>query len=154
MEWLWVSLLLLNVTVGYRSYRKLRRKRQIFSDRFAMIIAMTSSMVLTLVIGLLYSFIFPLSLFSTSVYAVITGAIVGILFGSMVKMHSVLAGFSGGTSGGLMGAMVGAVAQDPSLCGLPSASSMNIASNMMSMGIFGTFLTLLSFWLITYSLKV
>lgn len=154
MNWIWLMILLLNVLIGSSSYLTLRRRRQLFSDRFVMIVAMSSSMVLSLVVGMLCSFILPFSFSSISMLTAIAGGITGIFFGAMVKLHSVLAGFFWGTIGGLMGAMVGAVVMDPSLCGLPSVSSMNLFTNMITFSVFGTTLTFISFSLINYSLKV
>ncbi|MEH7239234.1 hypothetical protein [Bacillus sp. JJ1562] len=154
MNWIWLFCLLLNVLIGYKSFLTLRKRRQNFSDRFAMIIAMSSSMILSLVIGMIFSFLIPFTLPTISFFAIISGGITGVIFGAMIKFHSILVGFFGGTSGGLMGAMIGAVVQDPSLCGLPSDSAMNIVNNMLTFSIFGTILVLVCFGLLTYSLKV
>nr|WP_309101277.1 hypothetical protein [Fredinandcohnia onubensis] len=154
MNWLFLICLLLNVLIVYNSFLTIRKRRLNFSDRFAMIVAMSSSMVFSLVIGMLFSFLFPFTLTTILFIAVISGGIMGVIFGTMIKFHSVLAGFFGGTSGGLMGAMIGAVVQDPSLCGLPFDSAMNLVKNMVIFSVFGTILVLVCFRLLTYSLKV
>lgn len=154
MTWFLVLLLLLNAFIGYRSYVILWRSRKLFSDRYAMNIAMSSSILLSLVLSILCSLILPLPFSAAFVISTISGGVVGILFGAMVKLHSVLGGFFGGVVGGLTGSMVGAVILDPTLCGLPAVNSANLVSSSITFGIFGTILTIISFWLIIYSLKV
>ncbi|QGS69228.1 hypothetical protein CV093_15600 [Oceanobacillus sp. 143] len=127
--------LLLNVLIGCRSYLKLRRSRKLFSDRYAMVISMSSSMVLSLVLSLLCSFILPLSFSTLTILSTIVGGTIGIIFGVMVKLHSVLSGFFGGTMGGITGSMVGAVVLDPTLCGLPSINSSILFTNTITFSI-------------------
>lgn len=146
--------LLLHVFIGWRSYLLLRRSRKLFSDRYAMVMSMSASMVLSLVLSLLVSFILPLSFSTLAIISTVVGGVIGILFGAMVKLHSVLSGFFGGTMGGLTGSMVGAVVLDPTLCGLPSINETVLVTNIITFSIFGSFISIFSFWMITYSIRV
>ncbi|MHA6250877.1 hypothetical protein [Oceanobacillus sp. CAU 1775] len=146
--------LVVNIFVSWKSYTILRRSRKLFSDRYAMVISLSASMVVGLVLSLIGTFILP---FSFSILAIVFtsfGGVIGILFGSMVKLHSVLSGFFGGTMGGMTGAMVGAVVLDPTLCGLPLTSAGIIETNMIIFSIFMTVVFLLAFRIIIYSIRV
>jgi len=144
----------LHIFIGWRSSFLLRRSRKIFSDRYAMVISMSASMVLSLVLSLLGSFLLPLSFSTLAIISMVVGGVIGILFGSMVKLHSVLSGFFGGTMGGITGSMVGAVVLDPTLCGLPSVNATDLVTNMITFSTFGSLISIISFWLITYSIRV
>ncbi|MBE4909408.1 hypothetical protein IMZ08_15255 [Bacillus luteolus] len=119
-----------------------------------MIIAMSAPFVLAFVTGLLLSFLIELSVSYVVMISIVFGICVGISFGAFVKFHSVLAGYFNGIVGAMMGAMLGAVVKDPTLCGLPADAAANMILNTTLFSLFGTSLSILTFWFINYSLKV
>ncbi|QOR67617.1 hypothetical protein IM538_05605 [Cytobacillus suaedae] len=145
-----LSLLLINAYIGYRGYFFLQKKRKLYNERFSMVITMSVPTILSLVFGLLISFIIPFDLGYTLMLACLLGAGVGISFGSFVKWDTILSGFYNGVLGGMMGTMLGAVVKDPTICGLPADENFNMIINSISINLFGTALLLLTFWCIHY----
>ncbi len=154
MKYFLFLLLLLNLFIGYQSYRTLYQRRRLYSDRYAMIVAMSASFILAFIIGLLFSFLIDFLIPVIVMISIVFGILVGVAFGAFVKFHSVLAGYFNGVVGGMMGAMLGAVVKDPTLCGLPADAAANLMLNTTLISLFGTSLLLLTFWFINYSLKV
>nr|WP_257989311.1 hypothetical protein [Bacillus infantis] len=152
MDFLLVLTFLLNLTAGFISFFVLYKSRKLFNDRYAMTVAMSSSSVLSIFLSMTGSLFFSDNVLITIVSMLLGGAI-GILFGMMGRLHAVLSGFMGGTAGGMAGAMMGAVIKDPALCNLPSAGN-GIAFSMVVFSSFGSFIVILSMFLICYSLRV
>ncbi len=116
--------------------------------------AMSCSGILSLNLSMIVQFLFPENFSIVMIISVIVCGLIGVLFGSLVKFQSLLAGFFNGIVGGLMGNMLGLVIKDPSICSLPAAYLTNINQNMMLFGVFGTFLAGVTIFFVFYSLKV
>lgn len=154
MKYFLFLLLLLNLFIGYKSYITLFQRRKLYSERYAMIVAMSASFILAFITSLLLSFLVEFTLPYVVMVSTVFGILVGVAFGAFVKFHSVLAGVFHGVVGGMMGAMLGAVVKDPTLCGLPADAAANLVLNTTSISLFGTSLLILTFWFINYSLRV
>ncbi|WP_077214717.1 hypothetical protein [Bacillus dakarensis] len=149
-----ISLLCLNSFIGFMIYKIFYKKRKLYDDRFGMIMAMSCSGILSLNLSMIVQFLFPENFSIVMIISVIVCGLIGVLFGSLVKFQSLLAGFFNGIVGGLMGNMLGLVIKDPSICSLPAAYLTNINQNMMLFGVFGTFLAGVTIFFVFYSLKV
>lgn len=135
-------------------YKIFYKKRKLYDDRFGMIMAMSCSGILSLNLSMIVQFLFPENFSIVMIISVIVCGLIGVLFGSLVKFQSLLAGFFNGIVGSLMGNMLGLVIKDPSICSLPAAYLTNINQNMMLFGVFGTFLACVTIFFVFYSLKV
>ncbi|WP_174732328.1 hypothetical protein [Mesobacillus harenae] len=116
-----VFVLITNAAAAAWIYFSLGTKRYLFNERFAFSITLAASTYISLVTGLNLFLLFPNEFLFISTFNLFLGIGIGILFGSMVNMQSLIAGFYNGGIGGVMGSMIGAVALDPSLCGLPAS---------------------------------
>jgi hypothetical protein len=147
---------LLGVTsfIGFFMYKVFYKKRQLYNDRFGMVIAMSSSGILSLNGSMLAQFIFPDHIFLILLLTVVIGGSIGILFGSLVKFQSLLAGFLQGVVGSLTGNMLGIVVEDPSICSLPAPYLTMIEQNTVIFSVFGTLLVFITVSIVYYSLRV
>lgn len=135
-------------------YKVFYKKRQLYNDRFGMNMAMGCSGILSLNGSMLAQFIFPDHIFLIMLIAVVIGGSIGILFGSLVKFQSLLAGFLQGVVGSLTGNMLGIVVEDPSICSLPAPYLTMIEQNTVIFSAFGTLLVFMTISIVYYSLKV
>ncbi|WP_232718587.1 hypothetical protein [Bacillus sp. FJAT-45037] len=149
-----IMLLMLNMIFGIVNYFLLYKKRKLFSDRYGMIITICSTGVLSLNLAIILHFLLPIHLVLIMSVSTAIGGIIGILFGSLVKFQSLVAGYFYGTIGGIMGTMFGAVIENPSLCGLPASYLNSVTQNIITFTLFGTVLVMTTFVLVYYSLRV
>lgn len=149
-----IGILAFNSLIGLSIYLVMYKKRKVFSDHYGMIMAMCSSGILSLTIAMVTFFLFQATLSIVALLTTVIGGSIGILFGSLVKYQSLLAGFSQGVIGGIMGTVLGAVILDPSLCSLPSSYSAGINQTMIAFSLFGTALVMITISLLYYSLRV
>jgi hypothetical protein len=154
MIWYFVSLLVVYTTIGILIYRILYRKKRLMNDRFAMVMAMSCSSILSLTISMILQFLVPNDLLLPLIISVVVGSFLGVLFGALVKFQSLLAGFSNGVVGGFMGSMLGAVIKDPSICSLPASYLTSIEQNMVIFSVFGTILVFSTIFLVYYALRI
>jgi hypothetical protein len=148
------SLLGLTSFIGFFMYKVFYKKRQLYNDRFGMILAMSCSGILSLNASMLAQFIIPDHIFIIMLFTVVLGGLVGILFGSLVKYQSILAGFLQGIVGSLTGNMLGIVVEDPSICSLPAPYLTMIEQNTVIFSAFGTLLVLITISIVYYSLRI
>lgn len=148
------SLLSITILIGLIIYRNFYKKRQLYNDRFGMIMAMGCSGILSLNSSMLSQLIFTDHVFLIMLITVVMGGSVGIIFGSLVKYQSLLAGFFHGTVGSLTGNMLGIVVEDPSICSLPDPYLTMIEQNTAIFGAFGTLLVFITISIVYYSLRV
>ncbi|WP_100333540.1 hypothetical protein [Bacillus alkalisoli] len=136
------------------SIRMFYKKRKLFTNRFSMIMSITFSSVWSLQLSLL---LFMISLKNTPTLwgiVVLLGASIGTIFGSMSKFHSLIAGFSHGVIGAMMGASLAAVILDPSICSLPINYATTVEQNLLVISTFGLCISVTTFGVMFYSLKV
>lgn len=148
-----VFLLSCNMLIGLFLFRAIYKRRKLIQDRFATIMAATSSSVLSLVVSMIIYFIIPADVAYVTFLTTAIGACIGIAFGSLVKFQSLLSGCFHGMIGGIMGTMLGAVVLDPSICGLPLTVS-RIDQMMLSFSLFGTCIVFVTSFLVYYALRV
>jgi hypothetical protein len=110
---------MLNFLIGYGTFRVFSKRRYLFSDRFGYTLASTASTVTSLAFAVNVYLLTSGPMNAIGGLILLCSAGIGILFGSMVNAQTVIAGVFNGGIGGIMGIMLGAVALDPSLCGLP-----------------------------------
>lgn len=136
-----VFVLLTNAAAAAWIYFSLVTKRYLFNERFAFSITLAASTHISFVVGLNFFLLFPNEFLLISTFNLFLGIGIGVLFGSMVNMQSLIAGFYNGGIGGVMGSMIGAVALDPGLCGLPanlwSEQSMVLFMSLLSVVVQG-----------------
>ncbi len=142
-----------NSWIGFLGFRFLNKSRLLFSDRFGFIVALTGSAILGLVTALNLFLLFPAFFVVMSVLNMLIGMAIGVVFGAMVNSQSLIAGFFNGGVGGMMGTMIGAVALDPSICGLPP-SSITEQSTFIFLGLLSFFLVTITFTLLCFALRV
>jgi len=145
--------LIINSLIGFKSFQLLNKSRFLFSDRFGFVMAFTSSAILGLVIALNLFLLFPFNFVVISVLNMFIGTAIGMIFGAMLNTQSFIAGFFQGGVGGIMGTMIGAVALDPSLCGLPY-SAVNEQQTILYLSILSFVLISITFKILCFSLKV
>jgi hypothetical protein len=142
-----------NSLIGFLGYRFLNKSRLLFSDRFGFIVALTGSGIVGLVTALNLFLLFPSNFTVMSVLNLFIGIAIGIAFGAMLNTQSLIAGFFNGGVGGMMGTMIGAVALDPSICGLPP-SSITEQSTLIFFGLLSFILVTITFTLLCFALRV
>jgi hypothetical protein len=120
MVFLLIFITFINITVTGWGYFSLYRQRYLFSERFGFTVTYLASTSCSFAVALNLFLLFPKHFEVVSTLTLILGIVIGALFGSMVNMQSFIAGIFNGGVGGIMGSMLGAVALDPSLCGLPA----------------------------------
>ncbi|WP_299092203.1 hypothetical protein [uncultured Metabacillus sp.] len=147
-------LLIVNSVIAIIMYRILFKKRRLFNDRFGMIMSMSISGILSLTIAMILQFLYADQMYMMMALTVLIGGGIGILFGSLVKFQSLLAGFLNGIIGSLMGNMLAAVVKDPALCSLPASYLISLEENMVAFSLFGTLLVFMTISLVNYSLRV
>lgn len=147
-------LLFINSLIAIVMYRILFKKRKLYTDRFAMIMSMSISGVLSMNCAMIMQFLFTIDMVNIVVFTIIIGGCMGIIFGSLVKFQSILSGFTHGVSGSLMGNMLGVVIKDPTICSLPATYLASVEENMIIFSLFGTALVISTISLVHYSLKV
>ncbi|MCA1031104.1 hypothetical protein LCL95_08725 [Bacillus timonensis] len=134
--------------------KRLFTSRKLFSDRFGMVIAMSAPLIFSIHLATHLSFVLPFPFEISVIISTLAMGVIGIMYGALVKLHSVLAGFSSAMIGGFGGVMVGEVIQNPTICGLPQDTLSEITVNMVTFSIFETFILFLSYYFIHFSLKV
>lgn len=149
-----ICMVIFNLLITMSIYIILFRKKKIFNDRFGMIMAMSLSGVISLSIAMNIQFLVSFPSIILMMITVLTGGLIGILFGSLVKFQSLLAGYSHGVLGSVMGSMLGAVVLDPALCSLPVSYVDIIQQNKIIFSLFSTCLALSTSCLVYYSLRV
>jgi hypothetical protein len=115
-----VFITFINITVTGWGFLSLNRRRYLFSERFGFTVTYLASTACSFVFALNLFLLFPKYVEVVSTLTLFIGIVIGALFGSMVNMQSLIAGIYNGGVGAIMGSMLGAVALDPSLCGLPA----------------------------------
>ena len=120
MVLLLVIITFINMLVTGWTYVSLYRRRYLFSERFGFTVTYLASTSCSFVLALNLCLLFPKHFEVVSTFTLFLGIVIGAMFGSMVNMQSFIAGVFNGGVGGIMGSMLGAVALDPSLCGLPA----------------------------------
>ncbi|RBW70812.1 hypothetical protein [Bacillus taeanensis] len=145
---------IINLLIFVIAYKVLYNKRKLFSDRYGMVMAMCTSGILSLNIGMSIEFLFFNSLSLNAWFAAVIGGAIGICFGSLVKFQSLLSGFFHGVVGSMMGIMLGAIVKNPALCSLPASYLMSVNENIFIFSLFGTVLVIMTFCLVYYSLIV
>lgn len=153
MEIFLFIILIANNLIGFLGFQFLNKSRLLFSDRFGFIVALTGSGILGIVTALNLFLIFPDNFGLMSVLNMLIGIAIGVVFGAILNTQSFIAGFFNGGVGGMMGTMIGAVALDPSICGLPS-SPITEQSTMLFLGLFSFFLLSITFTLLCFALRV
>lgn len=153
MEIFLFIILLANSLIGYFGFRFLNKSRLLFSDRFGFIVALTGSAILGTVTALNLFLLFPNNFGVMSVLNMLIGIVIGIAFGAILNTQSLIAGFFNGGVGGMMGTMIGAVALDPSICGLPP-TTITEQSTLLFLGLFSFFLLSITFTLLCFALRV
>ncbi len=116
--------------------------------------SMSISGILSLTIAMILQFLYADQMYMMMALTVLIGGGIGILFGSLVKFQSLLAGFLNGIIGSLMGNMLAAVVKDPALCSLPASYLISLEENMVAFSLFGTLLVFMTISLVNYSLRV
>ncbi len=149
-----VSSLLVSVGLGVFIFATMWKKRKVFNERFGTVIPLCSSGVLSFTVALNIHFLFQVEFALILFMATGFGAGIGFLFGSLYKYQSMLVGFYHGAFGGMMGTMLSAVVLNPSICSLPNDYLQSTEQNIHIFGGFGLFLSLITFSLLHYSLKV
>lgn len=144
----------MNLVLSIYCYYRLYQKRVLFDNRYAMTVTISASMLVSLVISMQLSFLFPTTNSYLSIPLIILGIVVGIIFGALERFQTILTGMLGGFTGGTMGSMAGAVVKDPTLCGLPLLAEKQIFINMISFSLFSSILLLITVWLILFSMRV
>ena len=153
MKFFLLIILITNSLIGFISFRFLNKSRLLFSDRFGFVVAFTGSATLGLVTALNLFLLFPANFVVMSVINMFIGITIGMAFGAMLNTQSFIAGFFQGGVGGIMGTMIGAVALDPSICGLPY-SSLNEQNILVFFGILSFVLVMITFRILCFSLRV
>ncbi|MEV9640010.1 hypothetical protein ABZ756_04855 [Mammaliicoccus sciuri] len=143
-----------NLAVTLFCYLILRRKKTLFEDRFATTITKTATSITSLLFGLHFSLIISAELSTLFMCTTIFGILIGALFGSLVKYHSLLVGMYHGIIGSSMGLMIGEVLKNPQLCSIPIASHQQLLMNMYQICGFATLLLTFVISLVLYSLRV
>ncbi|WP_394171968.1 hypothetical protein [Guptibacillus hwajinpoensis] len=154
MEHYVLGSLLFTLLLGLLLFRKMFQSRKLFSDRFGMIVATTYSGVFNFSIGMHLYLLLPDYAEFISCVVVVIGGGSGVIIGSIVKFHSVMAGFFHGTVGALMGMMLGVVVYNPSLCRLPAVNEAMLNQSIIVLSSFISFLTVSTLGLLYYSFKV
>lgn len=149
-----LCLFFLTSLIGFLIYKVFYKKRLLYNDRFGMIMAMSCSGIISLNSSMLSQFIISDHLFFIMIITVVMGGVVGIVFGSLVKYQSLLAGFLHGIVGSLTGNMLGIVVEDPSICSLPAPYFSMIDQNILIFSAFGTLLVMITISIVYYSLRV
>lgn len=146
--------LVVNSVFGIIFYLCIRKKSQMYSERYGLMMATCSSSIVSLQMGLICQLLIPVPLFITSLVAATIGACFGFALGSLVKYQSALSGFYHGVMGGIMGVMLGAVIQNPTLCSLPGDYFYQVSQNTFLFALFGTFIVMTTLTLLLYSFKM
>lgn len=149
-----VILFICHGLVGRVLYLLMYKKRKLFTDRYGMIMAMCSSGIVSMNLAMLLQFLFPANPAHLAILSTSLGGAIGIVFGSLVKFQSLLAGFSQGALSGMMGSMLGAVVKNPSLCNLPASYLNSVDQTMMAFSLFGTLLLFTTAGMLYYSMRV
>ncbi|RXJ02411.1 hypothetical protein DS745_06820 [Anaerobacillus alkaliphilus] len=152
INFLLVTLLLISGVISFYSYRQLYRHKNLFSDRFGFNVALTASTAVSLSISILLFLLHP-NIHLVGSINILLGIFIGLLFGSLVNTQTIVAGVYNGGVSGIMGTMIGAVAYDPSICGLPFTESLQ-QTTVMYFGIGSFILFLLTIRLLHFSLRV
>ncbi|MFS0638527.1 hypothetical protein AB1K84_21745 [Mesobacillus foraminis] len=143
----------INCLLGLWCYGGLSKARTLFDDRFGFNAVLTSTTMTSFALALPLFFIFPDNFPAMSIINLSLGIGTGWLFGRMVNGQTLIAGVFNGGIGGMMGTMAGAVAKDPSICGLP-ASAFSEEVTLLFFGSAGFVLLALTVGLLLFALRV
>lgn len=149
-----VGLLIWNVSAALFCYFSLRKRKQLFDDRFATTMTNTATPGITMVLGMHVTVLMPTGLSSVFLVNLLLGAVIGALFGALVKYHSVLIGLYNGLIGTSMGVMIGEVLKNPQICSIPISDHTQILLNMYQLCGFATLLLTVVVGLVLYSMRV
>lgn len=153
MELLICLFLLINSAIALFTYRVLHRVRYLFSERFGFIVALTGSNIVALVVTTNLFSLFPNHPTIISCLNIVVGASVGLAFGSLISSQTLIAGVYSGVTGAIMGTMIGAIAKDPSICGIPSQIYTE-NEYLLFFGVFGIILHFITASLLYFALRV
>ncbi|MFJ7936050.1 hypothetical protein [Sporosarcina sp. NPDC096371] len=134
-----VLLLVLSSLMGGYMYRLVYLSRHRISERVSFTVALAAGQLTSFVIAMTLYWVIPMSFTVICSVNLWLGIGIGVTYGSMTGMQSVVAGFFYGGVAAIMGTMVGAAAFDPTLCGLP-ASTLGIQNTGFAVGIIGLLL--------------
>lgn len=149
-----IGLLIWNIAAAFFCYFRLRRRKQLFDDRYATTITNTATLGITLVLSMHVTVLVSAGLTLVFLLNLLLGAGVGALFGALVKYHSVLAGLYNGLIGISMGVMIGEVLKNPQICSIPISDHTQLLLNMYQLCGFATLLLTVVVGLVLYSMKV
>ncbi|RFU64613.1 hypothetical protein [Bacillus sp. V59.32b] len=144
----------INILIPSILYLIMRKRRKLYTDRYGMIVTSAASLVFSLSIGTTLFFAFPASFNILIVISTVSGSLIGLTYGTLIKFHSMMIGSFNGMIGALAGTMLAAVVLDPSLCGLPSAFTTMLDRNMMLITLLVTLLSFITSILIRFSYRV
>ncbi|WP_035101353.1 hypothetical protein [Aneurinibacillus terranovensis] len=137
MAWVVWCILLINLLMGISCYKFLKRYRRVIDCHTGMNVAMTASGTLGLVTGMILMYQFPVHYSMITIFTTLIAIVIGILFGALGDLQSIIAGASGGIMVGIMSPMIEAMADQPFI-----------------LIIFITVLSLISFGFLCFSIKL
>jgi hypothetical protein len=121
MQIILIATTFINIAFGIWVYFALNKSKFLFSERFAFISTLSASSTLSLVAAMNLFLLFPSDFEMIGILNLLLGIGIGWLFGSLVNVQTLIAGFYNAGIGSIMGTMVGAVVKNPAICGLPSS---------------------------------
>ncbi|WP_213421513.1 hypothetical protein [Bhargavaea massiliensis] len=148
------GLMIWNVSATFFCYFRLRKKKQLFDDRYATTMTNTATMGITLVLGMHVTVLMSAGLSLVFLVNLLLGVVIGTLFGALAKYHSVLSGLYNGLIGASMGVMIGEVLKNPQICSIPISNHTQILLNMYQLCGFATLLLTVVVGLVLYSMRV
>ena len=144
-------LLVLCSLLGVYMYALFYKSRYRISDSLSFPVTLAAGQITSFVIAITLYLVFPMDFTVICTVNLWIGIVIGAQFGSMQRKPSVIAGFFNGGVAAVMGTMVGAIAFDPTLCGLP-ASTLTLQNTGIAIGIFGLLLLCATTLLVRFSL--
>jgi hypothetical protein len=147
-----ITVALTNGLLGSLTYVRFYRIRYLISDRFGFTIASTASIQTSLVLSLNFYLLFPENLSLIASFNIISSMMIGLLFGTLINIQSLIAGIYHGGVASVMGTMAGIVALDPTICGLP-ASLLNGQTMTVYFSVLSLLLQVFTTALLTFSLR-
>ncbi|WCK55994.1 hypothetical protein PP175_08790 [Aneurinibacillus sp. Ricciae_BoGa-3] len=131
------GIFVINFITGFFAYLSLTKHKKVIECHTGMNIAMTATGVLGLIIGITLAIQFPNYYTSITIVSTFLCIIVGIFFGTLGDLQTIVAGISSGIMMGFMSPMIGAMTPSP-----------------IVLLLFTTLICVLSFWLLCYSVKI
>jgi hypothetical protein len=132
----WV-IFVINFIMGFFAYLSLTKHKKVIECHTGMNIAMTATGVLGLIIGLTLAIQFPSYYANITIVSTLICIIVGIFFGTLGDLQTIVTGISSGIMMGFMSPMIGAMTPSP-----------------IVLLLFTTLISALSFWFLCYSVKI